>query len=171
MQRHQNGVQDSRPIPRTLNCDPWGYLLLPVLSLPKHSILLWATSGNKNVSTLQPGALKDGSGVCCGQHLPIPGRTGDSGHLVPQSWHLLTLTYFRIPPVQVPALQWPVLDASQRCCLPRGSLARMLRKPNAPAKFSLLAKGHNVAPSGHSTQVVVLRPREKSSQVGGGRAI
>lgn len=137
-QRHQNGgVQNSKPILRTLRCDPWVSLLLPVLSLPKHSTLLRATSGNKKLSSLQPGVLK--SGVCCGQHLPIPGRTGDSDRLVLKSWHLLTLTYFRIPPGQVPALPWqcwmPAAEPS-----PPGSLAQMLRQLSAPAKFSVLAK-------------------------------
>lgn len=58
LERHQNGVQDSRPLLRTLSCDPWISLLLPVLSLPKHSTFLWATPGNKKLSTLQPGVLK-----------------------------------------------------------------------------------------------------------------
>lgn len=50
-----------------------------------------------------------------------------------------------------------------------GSLDQIQRKSSAPAKFSLLAKGHNVAPSGHSSQAVVLRPTRREKFPGGWR--
>lgn len=130
--------------------------LIPVLSLQKYSTLLWATSKDK-LYTLQPGVSKEGSGVCYSQHLPIPGRTGDSD--------CLALT------VVAPAHSDPFTDpTSAPCCVPPGSaaflgsLVQLPRKPSGPAKFSLLPKGHKVAaPLGHSIQVVASQPtgREK----------
>lgn len=127
------GLQTHPQDPQLRSLGVPGPSLIPALSLQKHSTLLWATSKDK-LSTLQPGVSKEGSGIRCSQHLPIPGRTGDSDRLVLKTWHLLTLTYSQIRPVQV-------LGPSQLRCRPRVS-GLAARKPGAPAKFSLLPKGH-----------------------------
>lgn len=94
--------------------------LIPVLSLQKHSTLLWGTSKDK-LYTLQPGVCKEGRK---GQESAIASTSpflegqGTQTALSSQSWHLLTPTHLQISPVQVPALHWRVLCPFGLCCLP-----------------------------------------------------
>lgn len=51
--------------------------------------------------------------------------------------------------------------------MPSSSAVSLGSLAQCPSKVFLLAKGHSVAPSGHSTQAVVLRPSKRKKFPGG----